>query len=405
MRAAPLALLCLTLVSCQHSLDGPRSGPLALRVELVDPPAGIDPSRPEPFSTESVGLRIRVSAVGRDGEVDDAWAGTVQLRPTVGTLRSSPNLGLEGGTAEVEVDVALGMGALRIWATHEGTLAEPGSFATGVSEPIWFARPTVAQVQDGGGVGPSPLENTYVDILGAADTVNPRDLVVTAVTNDGFYVTDQSDPDGSWNSLFVFSFSRPDDLAVGDRLAALSGVVDEFLGFTELGFPTWTVAERAVEVRPPATLDAAVICDDDAMEQWESAVVRLDEVVSDFSGLGDCEDYNTYGQWPARFAGECDGDPATINVVNLNTVPSFTFPECADFGEPPEVSLRYLIGTIRHVEAADPPWVLLVRDCRDFPEENRPADCAELLRRPRSGPSLAPQRFHRAVPTCDGVPW
>lgn len=399
------AICALVSASCASVVDAPTEGPLALRVDFVGTVDGLDAAAPRPFSSGSVDLDVRVTVLGRDGEEDDGWDGTVQLRTTVGALRSSPNLVIEDGVGQAQIEVGLAFGAMRIWATHEGTLSEPGSYATGVSPAIHFERPTLAQVQDGGGVGPSPLENTYVDIKGSFDPFDPRDLVVTAITNDGFYVSDQSDPVGSWNNLFVFSFSRPDGLALGDRLGALSGVVDEFLGFTELGFPTWTVDANDVEVAAPATLDPSILCDDDAMEMWESAVVKIVDVRTAFSGLGDCEDYNTYGQWPAEVAGTCDGSPATINVVNVNTVPSFTFPECADYDEPAVRELRYLVGTIRHVEAADPPWVLLVRDCLDFPEENRPADCAALLRRPRSGPSLAPERFFRAIPTCEGVPW
>ena len=259
----------------------------------------------------------------------------------------------------------------------------------------------------------SPLQHQYVHFLGY-DLELPeserRDLVVTTVTNDGFYVTDQSDPPGSFNSMFVFSFSRPDDLVVGDRLSKLAGIVSEFLGFTELQFPTWTVESSGNATPEPAVLDPSMVCIGTQMEAWESSVVRVENILTDVTRASDCVDYNEYGQWPALLPGECEGDEARINVVNVNTVPSWKFPECEQGSEclqpnRPEWCfeprpLDYLIGVLRHTRYASPPWILEVRDCLDFPVEHRPSDCAQLLMRPPSGPRLAPFHERREAPQC-----
>ena len=100
----------------------------------------------------------------------------------------------------------------------------------------------------------------------------------------------------------------------------------------------------------------------------------------------------------------CGGGEALITVVNINTVPSFAFPECEDNLPPPAVELDYLVGILRHVAPADPPWVIDVRSCLDFPEELRPDDCAQLLERPLSGPKKAPQKYFRDLETCEAHP-
>ena len=62
------------------------------------------------------------------------------------------------------------------------------------------------------------------------------------------------------------------------------------------------------------------------------------------------------------------------------------------------------MGLLRHTQYANPPWILEVRDCLDFPEADRPEDCEDLLLEPMSGPRLAPRYERRDVPSCvDGT--
>src|SRR5262249_13977055 len=42
-------------------------------------------------------------------------------------------------------------------------------------------------------------------------------------------------------SVFAFTFSPPSRLGVCDRLKSFSGTASDFFGFTEVGFPTWSV--------------------------------------------------------------------------------------------------------------------------------------------------------------------
>jgi len=376
-----------------------------------------------PFTTDSRTFDISAQAVGSDESSPSDFTGCLTIHLTTGVLEASSSdlsdpacpsgsLAVTDGNGHGTVTLSRAYDALRIWMSDEGSAESPGSFATGASQAIFVRHPTVSQLQESDSVVESPLEREYVPILGwnaALPEKYRRELIVTTVTNDGFYVTDQSNSPGSYNSLFVFSFSRPDDIEVGDRLKSLAGIVAEFLGFTELQFPTWEVESRGHTPGQPAVLEPDIVCEGSRMEPWESSVIRLEDLESDLRP-SDCQDLNEYGQWPASLPGTCGGASSRVNVVNINTVPSFSFPECEESSEcqgspAPDWcfqprQLDYLVGILRHTRYASPPWILEVRDCMDFPEAYRPADCEDLLLEPMSGPRHAPRYERRQVPSC-----
>lgn len=120
---------------------------------------------------------------------------------------------------------------------------QQGSHAVGVSEPVYFSNPRLNDVQ-GCGLIPT-LERQSV-------TVDRGAMYVTAVTVNGFYVTDFGRyPDGGcdpasgccdggrYAHLFAYNFNTPWGLRVCDRLASVGGIVGDFYGFTELNFPHW----------------------------------------------------------------------------------------------------------------------------------------------------------------------
>jgi hypothetical protein len=397
-----LLLALLLLTACAPTVElFVAEGPFYFELEFTSVPQGLDPASPVPFSTDARAYDLRVSARGYDRQPMD-WSGTLAVHASPGVLEGGRTVTVTGGVAQFTARLALGFGELNIWVSDE----EGGSYAVGAAPPVYIEYPTVAQLQRPlGSDDESPLTHQYVTLRGFSGD-DPRELVVTTVTNDGFYVTDRSDPPGSFNSLFVFTFSRPDGgIQVGSRLADLSGIVSEFIGFTELQFPTFNLESQGHDVGPAVLLDPSIVCDDDVMEGYEASVVRVEDVTSDFQRASDCNNYEDFAQWPAALPGECGGNPSRITVVNANTVPSFNFPECEQGVPPAERYLEYLIGVLRHTAPADPPWIVEARSCLDFPEEHRPDDCAQLLARPMSGPRIAPTRYYRDIQTCEGVPY
>ncbi len=408
--AAAAGALGLLAGACS-TFEAPEAptGPLWFSVTFAEEPGGLNSANPLSFSHSPRDFRLNIQAYGRDKEIDSSFSGALTVHVTTGSIDSSPTLSLSDGRATATISVKSAYDALRIWVSDEGTDEEPGSFASGAAPTVYILPPTVAQMQESDSVIESELEHSYVPILGwdpDLPEAQRRQLLVTTVTNDGFYVTDTSDDPGSYNSLFVFTFSRPDEIVEGARLSQLAGIIEEFLGFTEMQFPTYSVDSTGHTVPEPYVLDASIVCDSPEMEKWESSVVRLNNLTSNFTA-SDCQDYQEYAQWPALVDGSCDGGEAEINVVNANTVPSFSFPECETTPPQPvaERQLDYLVGILRHTRYASPPWILEVRSCLDFPPADRPEDCEQLLLRPPSGPRKAPHPYYRDIPSCEGVPY
>ena len=92
----------------------------------------------------------------------------------------------------------------------EGT----GSFAAGVSPPVFFGKPRLGDVQGRGAQTPYAQEGVDVATEPAAGVdcgANPElcpNLIVTRIASDGFYATDTSDVNG-YNHMFAFTFNSP----------------------------------------------------------------------------------------------------------------------------------------------------------------------------------------------------
>jgi hypothetical protein len=159
-------------------------------------------------------------------------------------------------------------------AFADDTTETSGTFAAGVSKPIEYALPTLRDIQGDGATTPYPFEGMQVNTTGA------HEVVVTRVSSDGFYVTDVSDQETGYNSIFAFNFNTPPGMRVCDRVVYLAGTVNEFFGFTELSFPSFRLFYPHVgdpcAVPPPTVLTGAIISNPDAMERLESGLVRIE---------------------------------------------------------------------------------------------------------------------------------
>lgn len=407
MRASQSLLAAVAVTAALAALPGcvrtapPPEGPLSIRVtmnEAAGDPVGSDED-PIPFSHDPTTLTVDMEVLDYDATRMESFEGKVHLQVRPGVLVDPLTVELTGGHAEaVPVQIKSSFGPTRIWV--EDTVREGASYATGLSPSLRFADPTLAQIQQspaGGSV--SPLVDNYVEVR-AAD----RELIVTFVASDGFGVTDVTDPPGSYNSIYPFTFSRPRDVEVGDKLASLSGQVDEYLSWTELSFPAFTVESSGHAIPEPATLTHDDLCGGD-LEAWESSVVRVEDVVSAFSEAQHCDDYENYGQWPVFVGDEdCGGQPPQLTIISNYTVPGLRF-DCED-GLPENVEFAYLQGMLKQIDAADVEWTLMVRGCEDLPPENWPADCleeSEAAKNHFSGPPPMPREFDRRGDRSWGV--
>jgi len=395
-----LAALALLLPGCTRKGPVPE-GPLTIQVTMNEA-AGDDigEGEPLPFSHETRTFTIDIEVIDVDGTRMEEFDGKVWMRIRPGRLTGVWSVEVDGGYAEgVPVETQAAFGPTRIWV--EDSVREGASYATGVTPLIRFADPTIAEIQEPTGGDVSPLADNYVEVR-----TFDRELIVTFIAADGFGVVDLADPPGSYNAIYPFTFSRPRDVEVGDKLSSLSGMVNDYLSWTELSFPAFTVESSGHEVPEPSVLSTDDVCGgEEVLEAWESGLVRVENVVTAFENEEDCDDYLNYGQWPVRLTdGDCDGDDALLTVISTYTVPGLRF-DCED-GIPPEMDFSYLGGMLRQIDAADPEWVLMVRGCEDIPPENRPDDCEEAeaaAKRHFSGPHPMPRPYDRREDRAWGV--
>jgi hypothetical protein len=213
-------------------------------------------------------------AIGRDGQ-PFPYRGPVHIRVTPGIIVDGDTVRMmDDGTLENQlVHIAQSTGKCHIWFEADGFLprpdgldygqcadgvdndanglldmADPGcqsveddmeapfTLATGVSETLWFANPTIQDLQHA--VPPSLYSSPLV---GSQAQVTSGNLVVSNVVSNGFYLIDLNDntPTELFNSLFIFTYSKPKEIYYGDRLCGFSGAVQEHVGHTQIVFPSF----------------------------------------------------------------------------------------------------------------------------------------------------------------------
>ncbi len=281
------------------------------------------------------------------------------------------------------------------------------TYNSGVAGPVHLVEPSLADLSRTESLVSSPFEEEFIE-------VQRGKMVVTAIRIDGFYLTDvcplPQDQGGpapgdpacteedraippEFNHLFVFNFSRPEELEPGDQLLSLSGPMTEFVGLTEMGFPFWLV-NHAVGNQPlPAPVDLSdKIADhfpqtlgrggrcfrnegdlleltllecDFAMERLEAARVSitLDSMVAIAPGSPEEDTLERFGQWPATVT---DGNVTRpFAIITRENIP--------DFDPLPLGGRRInkpITGNLRQVAFDDrgvPIWILEPRDETECP--------------------------------------
>ena len=333
------------LASCEQLIERPEGmGPLSIE---VTPQSGAFGSASEVVAFEGPHtFRFDLRAVDHEGMLDSSFSGDLHLRVRPnGELMGDEYVAMVDGVAEgVEVSVAGVHGEVQIWF-EDVAQDKSGSYATGLSPSIFVAQPTIRNMQEFDDVEANALEGDFVQ-LRAED----RDLVVTATSNDGFYVTDLDD--SAWNSLFVFTHSAPHGVYPGSRITKLDGTAEEFFGLTELGFPSYKV-DGELDIPDALVLAAADLGDDLLLESYEGGLVEIQNATVCPVG----SDFVQYGQWTAVVgpSGDCGSGNGAITVLSAFTVSNFN--PAAEVGQ----TLNFVRGNLRYHVAADPPWILTPR--------------------------------------------
>ncbi len=215
-----------------------------------------------------------------------------------------------------EVELRFAYGPTRIWiedaienavtGVHSGLFGN--GVATGVSEEYVFDQQTIHSIQYNPDQtdGITPLLKQFGEIKARKG----HDLVVSNVVSTGFYITDMvSDDSGDpqdYNSIFIYSYSQPARVDIGDRICEASGGIAEFTGMTQMQFPSWGIQNKersTAEDTDPAPEDG----DTGAGSCWDQETGKTrpctDEELTNMAEIVDC--WATY--YPER-AAECTDD-------------------------------------------------------------------------------------------------
>lgn len=354
-----VALAAVGLSACETQIASTRDPLSSFRVEVVC--AGKDATEcptvaagaaecPAPTSPAVLGepktpvdrtqrfYVAQVSAIGPDG-LAAAYEGTANvyvmfdgsvspardaLMPPMATLKFT------GGRGCLTATIPPAFNKAELWVEDSGPARKKGSFAVGVSKPIFRPSPLISDIQTttDAAFTMSPLNNKHVLVEGGTDG---KPIVVTAVSAQSFAVTDTGapGPDHPWGSLLVYSFSQPRGVQVGMKVTNLNGTLGEFNGLTELNFPIWDLSNDPPELSLlPAPHEIKV--EDipktlEKMEPFESALVVVKQwVVCALAPGRDLDAYNKYGQWKAApSADKCGDSKTSVSVVSQSTVPGF----------------------------------------------------------------------------------
>ena len=115
-------------------------------------------------------------------------------------------------------------GPARIWVSDEGDKdiesERKASFATGLSDTIHFEFPTITDFNKIDDTETNHLDREFTEVQ-----TEGRDVRVTVVGTSGFWVTDFAEQGSancltneSYNSLFVYTFQKPQGVRPGYKL-------------------------------------------------------------------------------------------------------------------------------------------------------------------------------------------
>ncbi len=260
---------CLLAASCTMQRSSSAPGQVAtVEVQLTDPPPDGLGSPMAPVDVKQATFNV----VARDdsGAVVQQDL-TVEVFISFGGVKTGANsrcgadatgnipietLTLKSGVLMGHtVALPLAFGSTSIWIDHTP------SGATGASPTIYFRNALIPEVQTPPDLTAtnatfcSPFNNKFLIVDHASGS---GQLVVTSVFNNAFCITDTGAAPGAFNSIYLYAFGKPPPSIVeGKVITSFSGNYSKFVGFTELNFPLFTVADASVplaQVPPPVQL-------------------------------------------------------------------------------------------------------------------------------------------------------
>lgn len=273
----PLAAAALGLFTSSCGEQGWQETRLPLRAFKISFAEGTnrgDAAHPLPFpSAVPATFTLEVTAVDADGNLVKGYNGAAVVSVSPGQIDATQRriqfvegraVGAGGVHQPPSVDVRFAFGDTHIWVEDSGedartecdngldddgdrltdaadpdcqVAAEPAhakaTLSTGISSTLTFAEPRIHDLQY------SPRCTTDTPLGGQNVNIRNGTLICTGTTQSGLYVTDLDGPPEGYNSVFLFTFSNPGGVRVGDRLCSIAGNAAEFIANSQLNFPSF----------------------------------------------------------------------------------------------------------------------------------------------------------------------
>jgi hypothetical protein len=321
MRYVVAMWAALLVGGCTQQKGSPTAGQInSLEVQLTDPPADKLGSPQAPVDVKQATFNI--IAHDETGAVVQQDL-DVQVFISFGGVKTGANSACgadESGNNPIEtvtlkagklmghsVQLPLAFGSTSIWIDHVA------SGATGASPTIYFRNALIPEVQTppdltaSNATFCSPFNGKFLII--DHPTGNGQ-LVVTSVFNNAFAITDTGAPVGQFNSIYLFAFGKPPAYIVeGKVITSFSGNYSKFVGFTELNFPLFNVADDSVplaSVPPPVQLQFADIGNTAKMLGASASVVQYTGTICDPLAGTNATSWEKYNQFVLDNNGMCD---------------------------------------------------------------------------------------------------
>ncbi len=351
LRISSFALLFLLPLTACFDPTPPLKLVGSFKVTFSEPPKGGlgTPEKPRKVSSAPESFYIDVQALDKNGKPDKTFKGKlcayVSTGILVGGFRPVP---IENGLKKhILVRTRLSFGRTTIWVSDAKGMdkcannvdpsdqTRPYISRTGAAPDLYYTDLSIEEVQK------TQDKPYYSPLFKKHIQITRGKMVVTAVTNNGFFVTDvdayNADPN-SYHSIFVFTFSAPTLfleegvapklLQEGDRIKLIKGGIDEFSGHTQVAFPSfvpmWKDPKKQEEViklpekeRPKAIeLPIGDIWKRASMEHYESALVKVSDAIAlPFDPNQDS--WQQFRQWPILLVKAKDpkNRPACIDFI------------------------------------------------------------------------------------------
>ncbi|GEM_PF-1834894 len=260
---------------------------------------------------------------------------------------------------------------------------DDATYATGSSNEIYFKNPSVDDLQKSDIESPpysSSMSGYRVNIRGQKNNIGR--MIITSVTNSGFYLTDLASKSDPPTSLFVYNFSRPYGVYRYQMLCSLSGGVQEHLGDTQITFPDWVsyddckvidslLCKICVEelkeyfgknVITPYKLKTETTYNKMLMESLESSLVEIENatIMNMFESAYDRDTYIEYGQYKVRLSDTSAS--ATFLAISRDNVSDF------DPAKYIGKQFSYIRGILTELNfgSGNSMWIVNVRDKYDI---------------------------------------